>query len=324
MPKVSVIIPLFNIPIDIFEKCLKSCDGYDNIEVIVIDDGSKIDYKNLISKYNVKYIKTKNHGISTARNIGISMSKGEYITLLDSDDEIILNNNIIDNLKSNDIILTRSYMLKDELIPNNYRLNSSCFLDSKVLKRDMFLLGDRTIERVEPVWSKFYRKDFLLRKNLKFNEKLRRSEDVIFNYEAYTQAESIYHLNEFGYIYRATNNSVTRSFDPIMDTTTFKLIEEFELLFKKLNIVDENYPHYVFRLMVRLIRKYYVHLSEEEYNSKIDLLFSNVIVDDYLGKIDLSNYDIYKKQLHKLLVIKDKGDLYNYLRNVCDKKLLKK
>lgn len=323
MKKLSVNISVYNTNEELLEQCLRSCDGFDDIEVIVVDDGSNKDYSSILDKHDIKYLKTANYGVSHARNMGIDISEGEYITILDSDDTIILNNELINSLNT-DIVLSRNYIVNDKAIPNKYLFEESRLVDKDLLRRDMFVLEDRSIECVEPVWAKFYKRDFLLGNNIRFNENLRRGEDVLFNYEAYSKANNIYYLNEFTYNYTANDNSVTRSFDKIMDTNTFKLLEEFESLFKRLNIEDPNYTNYVFRLMVRLMRKYYVHLSREEFDEKIDLLFSNSIINQYLDQIDINNYDIYKQKLHELIVLKDKINLYDYIEDVCSKKLLKK
>ncbi len=323
MKKLSIIIPVYNTEKDLLEKCINSCPNNDDIEIIVVDDGSILDYSDLLNE-NIKYIKTTNGGVSKARNIGINNSNGEYITLLDSDDYINLDEKVLDNLNNYNIILTRNYILKENKIPNNYKFNKSMEVSNKLLKRDMFILEDRSIECVEPVWAKFYNREYLTNNNLLFNERLRKGEDVLFNYEAYSKTNNIYYLNEFTYNYLTTNESATRGFDKNLDINTFKLLEEFELLFKRLNIKDNNYTNYVFRLIVRLVRKYYSNLSEEEYNNKIDLLFSNVILNNYLEEIDISNYDIYKQKLYELVILKDKINLYDYIQEVTSKKLLKK
>lgn len=325
MKKLSIIITVYNTPIKYLNECLDSCPISDEIEIIMIDDGSSLDYTELLKKYHMRYVKTINHGVSSARNVGLMLSEGEYITFVDSDDTFIMNNKIIDSLNGKDIVIARNFLIKEKIIENYYKYNDSRIIDSIELKRNMFLLDNRTIECVETVWSKYYHRDFLLNNHIIFNENLKRGEDVLFNYEAYSVSNKTFYCNYFSYNYRMNNNdSITRSFDTILDQETFKLLDEFEKLFKKLDIKDANYPNYVFRLMIRLIRKYYVYLSKQEFDSKIDLLFTNLLVDYYLNIVDVTNLDIYKKQLHRLLIMKDKIKLYDYLRDVCDKKLLKK
>ncbi|NMA50683.1 MAG: glycosyltransferase family 2 protein [Mollicutes bacterium] len=325
MKKLSIIIPLYNTPLPYFKECLDSCCINDEVEIIVVDDGSTLNYENLLKRYDLKYVKIANGGVSKARNVGMLLSTGEYITFLDSDDVFILNQSVLDFLNKKNIIIARNFIMSQSTIENYYLYDKSQIISQSELKRNMFLLSNRSIDCIEPVWSKFYLKSYLQEYGIIFNERLRRGEDVIFNYEAYSRTKSVFYCNEFSYKYRMTNmDSITRSFDKIMVITTFQLLEEFEKLFRKLNTVDENYQYYVWRLVIRLIRKYYVYLSKEEFNTKVNLLFSNIIIDHYLNMINHAELDEYKKQLYEILVIKDKAQLYSYLRDVCDKKLLRK
>ena len=88
-PLVSVIVPTFNRH-EFLERTLISIDNqtYKNIEIIVVDDGSKINYAEKICKQfsNCKYYYKNNGGVSSARNYGIQKAKGAYIAFLDDDD----------------------------------------------------------------------------------------------------------------------------------------------------------------------------------------------------------------------------------------------
>ena len=87
--KVSVIIPTFNYA-SFLEECLQSVlnQSYKNLEIIVIDDGSTDNTKNVINKYSnrINYIYQNNSGLSAARNTGIKNARGDLIQFLDSDD----------------------------------------------------------------------------------------------------------------------------------------------------------------------------------------------------------------------------------------------
>ena len=88
-PLVSVIIPTYN-RVDFLEIAIQSVvdQTYNNIEIIVVDDGSKSNYAESICNKYLKcfYFYKKNGGLSSARNFGISKSKGELIAFLDDDD----------------------------------------------------------------------------------------------------------------------------------------------------------------------------------------------------------------------------------------------
>ena len=88
-PKVSVIIPNYN-----YEKFIAATvesvlsQTYGNIEIIIIDDGSKDNSLEVLKQFGdkIRVIEQKNAGVSVARNHGVSLSTGEYIAFLDADD----------------------------------------------------------------------------------------------------------------------------------------------------------------------------------------------------------------------------------------------
>ncbi|MGM0792394.1 MAG: glycosyltransferase family 2 protein [Bacillota bacterium] len=88
-PKVSVVIPFYN-RVDWLEEAVKSVlnQTYDVYEIIVVNDGSRENMDGFLSRYGskVRYIVKENGGPAKARNIGIELSKGDYIAFLDSDD----------------------------------------------------------------------------------------------------------------------------------------------------------------------------------------------------------------------------------------------
>ncbi len=90
MPRVSVIIPIFN-RADLISESIESVfvQTYRDFEIVVVNDGSTDNTLEVLSKYegdNVRIINQKNQGQGIARNTGIKASKGELIAFLDSDD----------------------------------------------------------------------------------------------------------------------------------------------------------------------------------------------------------------------------------------------
>lgn len=96
LPLISVIIPVYNV-----EKYLKRCmdsvlnQTYTNLDIVLVDDGSTDKSGDLCDEYQqidsrVRVIHKKNGGLSDARNIGIENARGEYLTFVDSDDELVL------------------------------------------------------------------------------------------------------------------------------------------------------------------------------------------------------------------------------------------
>ncbi|MBO5142223.1 MAG: glycosyltransferase family 2 protein, partial [Clostridia bacterium] len=91
---VSIIVPIYNVE-EYLEDCINSliAQTYKNIEIILIDDGSKDRSGKICDSYSkidkrIRVIHKKNEGLSSARNKGLEESKGEYISFIDSDDKI--------------------------------------------------------------------------------------------------------------------------------------------------------------------------------------------------------------------------------------------
>ena len=97
MVKVSIIIPVYNVE-KYISKCLDTLvnQTLEEIELIVVNDGSTDESENIIMKYKEKYpdkilyLKKNNGGLSDARNYGVNYAKGEFIAFLDSDDYVEL------------------------------------------------------------------------------------------------------------------------------------------------------------------------------------------------------------------------------------------
>lgn len=91
--KVSIIVPVYNVERYV-EKCIRSIldQSYQNIEIIIVDDGSTDDSYNVCTNLQkespdkIKLFKKENGGLSSARNFGLLQAQGEYISFVDSDD----------------------------------------------------------------------------------------------------------------------------------------------------------------------------------------------------------------------------------------------
>ncbi len=109
-PKLTIIIPMWNSEKFIL-PCLQSITGYDDLEVIVVDDGSKDDSVSFVKEYfskqkgNYHVYKRPHKGISLTRRFGIEKSKAPYILFLDSDDQLNVKNclSLLENMKKNKV-----------------------------------------------------------------------------------------------------------------------------------------------------------------------------------------------------------------------------
>lgn len=89
---VSIIVPCYKVE-QYLPNCIESilCQSYTNWELILVDDGSPDNCGNICDDYaakdnRIKVVHKKNGGLSSARNAGMKVMNGEYVTFLDSDD----------------------------------------------------------------------------------------------------------------------------------------------------------------------------------------------------------------------------------------------
>lgn len=181
--KLSIIVPVYNEE-KYLERCLDSIEQTDEVEVIVVDDGS-IDgsYEiELTYKDRFEIIRCDEHvGLSTARNIGIREAKGEYITFLDSDD-----------LYRPGSVAVMLQAIKDhpvEMIQfNDNRVNHFNLEKTYTLRR----LPKKWVL----VWNKCYKREFLIKNKILFPEGVIFEEDRAFNLKCFHYCDSIYHTGK--------------------------------------------------------------------------------------------------------------------------------
>ena len=86
-PKISVVIPTYN-RAHLLPECLQSvlAQSFQDLEIIVVDDGSIDNTREVVSSFPVRYCYQENQGPAAARNRGVGLARGEYVAFLDSDD----------------------------------------------------------------------------------------------------------------------------------------------------------------------------------------------------------------------------------------------
>lgn len=201
MIKVSIIIPVYGV-----EKYIRQCiesvlnQTYKNIEVIVVNDGTKDNSMKIIEEYirdnRIKIINKENGGLSSARNRGIEEATGKYIFFVDSDDW--LENNTIEELINNledEEILECNFFIYDE-ITNIKERNKLKISNYEVHKEKQFY---EPLEMV--VWNKLYNRKFLNDNNIRFLEGVIH-EDVEFTIKTFVKVKKVKYINEYVYNYR--------------------------------------------------------------------------------------------------------------------------
>lgn len=222
MIKLSVIIPVYNVG-ELLYKCIESIENQslDNIEIILINDGSTDDSGKICDEIssknnNIKVIHKENEGVSVARNLGIRIAKGEYIGFVDSDDYINENMYLKMYLEAKknecDIVMCDAnieYIDKVNLDTIN-QLEKSKILESSSMQPDLLM------EMAGSMWKCIYKKEILMNKNVLCPVGIKLSEDRIFNILAFGYSKKIFYIKEPLYTQKVRQNSATTKYYPNM------------------------------------------------------------------------------------------------------------
>lgn len=211
---ISIIIPVYNSE-NYLKKCIDSVlsQTYKDIEVIIVNDGSKDSSDKICKNYadqdsRIKYYSQKNSGVSVTRNNGIKYSSGAYIAFLDSDDYIESNfcEIMLRELEkeSSDMCICRNYDVK--FLSDNRE---------KVIKKNLKNQGTFSIKSEEydfysiyshwTVWGVLYKKELL--KDIFFDSDLYVGEDTLFFSKAVKKATKITFIDDFLLYYLMLENS---------------------------------------------------------------------------------------------------------------------
>ena len=278
MPKISIIIPAYNA-----EKYINECidsilknskESLNQTEIIVINDGSTDRTLKKLEKYkenNIIHVyTTKNQGVSAARNYGIKLAKGDWITFIDADDKVtegFVDQNINE--------LNNSALLKTTISTNNYNNQ----IKDKTTISIQHLLSKLTYGEMPAfIPSYFFKKNIV--KQIHFNKNIHFMEDSLFLIEYLNKTKEKYNVetNLASYLYNnnqcsASNNSknIIRN---ILDAE-----QVFLLRFKDQNIDRRRAQAYKLKIYENQISKIdnqtdFINLKT---NKDIKLLFQKEI-----------------------------------------------
>lgn len=212
MADISVIIPCYNAE-RYLSVCLESLKAQKTpeIEMIFIDDGSTDRTGAMLDAFaeiepRAKVVHTENHGVSAARNKGISMARGSYIAFVDADDA--LEENSLTQLfqaakRSGTQITSANHMLFD--MEKKQRLPVSI---DPVVQQPLEIVKEIIhMHRIyNNIWNKLYERE-LFDNGLRLDESVRIGEDALLNLQLYLRARKVAHLDASTYVYRVHGNS---------------------------------------------------------------------------------------------------------------------
>lgn len=213
MKRITVIVAVYNVE-KYIEKCLLSiCNQtYKNLEIIVVDDGStdaggSICDKIAASDTRIQVVHKKNAGVSSARNTGLKLATGDYVTFVDGDDYIDENmyEIMMEQLgsdKAQMAICSFRYIYHTKAKPEKLTLTKSMVTGEEYLDS---LLKDAFGFYYSVVWNKLIRRELIVNNNILFDEEWGVMEDFRFVLQLLPQLETIRVCNEVLYNYRKNN-----------------------------------------------------------------------------------------------------------------------
>jgi len=230
MPKVSIIVPVYNVE-KYIEKCLTTLvnQTLQEIEIIVVNDGSTDNSKVIINEFinkfpnKIKYLEKENGGLSDARNFGIPYATGEYIAFLDSDDYVELNmyEEMYNKAKEEkcdyvecDFIWEYPNKIKND-IGIEYRGKNEMILNARVV-----------------AWNKLIKRSILEKNHFQFTKGVR-YEDVDFFYKL------VPHLNKVSFVRKPFVHYIQRD-TSIANTQNEKTRDIFVVLENTIKYYKEN------------------------------------------------------------------------------------
>lgn len=291
---ISVIVPAYNA-----EKSLyRSLDSiilqtYKNLDIIVIDDGSKDNTGKIADIYaqndqRVRVFHVNNGGEAKSRNIGITEAKGEFIAFCDADDYMhpemleFMYNSVI-NDKSDIAVCSFNYVDENGNILDWFkpRFKSRCISSTSAQKE--FLLSVN-IEGF--AWNKLIRKELFVNNNIKYDEDRVSYCDVVAAYRLMESAKSVSMVDRKMYDYYQLNTSCIHTPDIRKLLDYIVVLDKINILAAQSGLSNEGNIYQTYRIMKHL---YGVYKDKELYD---------------IGEMKHIYIDIYEKNLKFPLIKK--------------------
>ena len=214
--KLSIIICVYNTDKAFLEECLSSVTSstLTDYEIVFVDDGSTVDYSDIVAKYKVKYSKTENRGHFAARLYGIEKAEGEYVTFVDSDDTVSQNYHqpmVLAAEKYGADIVINSWAFRTDRTTRccTYELTTAkkvCVTGEEV---PLFFTSNRGKDHSYFVqWNKIFRRSTIksaieeLSKTEIFKKRLTYAEDALLSFFYFKHAKKVISVNSGFYFYR--------------------------------------------------------------------------------------------------------------------------
>ena len=301
---ISIIVPVYKVE-EYLTECIESIinQSYKNLEIILVDDGSPDNCGQICDEYakkdnRIKVIHKENGGLSSARNAGLDIATGEYISFIDSDDYVA--ENFIEKLYvlciDNDAEISVCDFVKFEhkaVIKEIEEIIEKC--TSREMQIRMF---SKEYVKTVVVWNKLYKRDVY--KNLRFPlGKI--NEDEFITYKAfYDTNKNIVVTNEALYFYRYNENSIMGKKYNIKRLDVLEAYKEKKDFYKRLNEKE---------LFEFTVIKYQELIMDHFSWTKEGIKDSKKVLKEIMEKAK-ENYEDFKKIKNKTIKTKVKVNFF--------------
>lgn len=268
MPKISVIIPVYNAS-SYIKKCLDSLvkQTLSDIEIIIVNDGSVDNTEKIINNYlkkhnNIIYIYKENGGQSSARNLGLKKAKGKFISFIDGDDYI------------EEDMLEKLYNKAEEYKLDICICDIKYVYDDHIEKQILFKENKKIISPKEYMltnpcpWNKIYKRTLLTKNNFAFPEGII-YEDFSMIPRLALWTDKIGYVNECLYNYIIHENSTMNinAYNSKINSI-FKACDELYNYFLENDKIEEYYEElehlYIHHLLYNAGLRFYSFKRYEE------------------------------------------------------------
>ncbi len=308
IPLISIIIPVYNAG-KYLEKCLDSIvnQTYRNLEIILINDGSKDNSAEICQEYankdhRIVFVSRENRGVSATRNEGIDLAHGDYFSFIDADDYLeidtyeyllnIISEHGVDAVNYEHFITFPEKENAHKLSDENYGL-----FDRKGAQRQL-------VYKVAFAWNKLFSKEII--KDLRFDETILRGEDSLFSRFAFSRVDKVWFDKRPLLHYVQSENSAVRGLFRPSQLTAVKLFDAYNELYTQ--DFPELMPMHIANMENLMIMIYYDMWSDKlNYKQKQKEIFT-LFKKHY--KEASSCIDLSKKEKIKFLIFRASPYVY--------------
>lgn len=235
--KLSIIVPIYNAE-EYLEECIESIlpELEEDIELLLIDDGSKDSSYEIAQRYeknNISILHHENHGVSFTRNRGIAEATGTYIMFVGADDRL--------SLGWSESVLKGCGSRADVI----YYSSELTGLSDKIKKVNIIhgifgIVDGSSLGNMSSPCSKLYRREFLVQNHIQFDAKLINGEDGVFNLEAILRTEKYELYPKSFYQYRIYTGSSSKRYSESFFESNLRYFSLVEKLLKDGKIKEEE------------------------------------------------------------------------------------